>query len=94
MFGEANPIAVGLFLGIVFFVPAVLLGVCVLLSLAAGSVSVPKASSNLYLDTDQLLGVCPNCREEIPLDSNKCFYCGAIFGEHSAWSVLRRIKES
>ncbi len=34
-------------------------------------------------------GSCPNCLGKIPLDSKACPECGALFGEHSAWKVLR-----
>ncbi len=33
------------------------------------------------------MGVCPNCRNEIPLDSVVCLHCRALFGGSSAWKI-------
>lgn len=32
-------------------------------------------------------GFCPNCDAEIPLESQECVHCGALFGANAAWCV-------
>jgi hypothetical protein len=90
MFGDANSLAVAIFLGLFVGVPGVLIVVWLLIYLTLGSVNRAKSGSTLLtFDTDQLLGICPNCSFDIPIDSAECSYCRAIFGEHSSWRVLR-----
>ncbi len=36
------------------------------------------------------LGICPGCQAEIPMRSENCSGCGAIFGDCSAWQVKPR----
>jgi len=44
-----------------------------------------------YVDLPK--GICPHCDRVVPLTSNNCPRCGAIFGPSSAWSIRPVAKE-
>lgn len=87
LFGDANPIGVAMFLGLVFGVPAALCAILALVSLAAKPPRSISRDSRQYIGASDIAGTCPNCEATIPIATLVCPNCSAIFGDHSAWKV-------